>query len=73
MSNADVELLVLRRLIGETGGSDLRRAVGAVGNHALVHRVLAQTLDGLDANNTFMLGLVRQHRRARDITDSIDA
>jgi hypothetical protein len=32
-----------------------------------------QALDGLDADHAFMLGLVRQHRRTRDVADGVDA
>ena len=32
-----------------------------------------QALDRLDADHAFMLGLVRQHRRARDVADGVDA
>ena len=32
-----------------------------------------QALDGLDADHAFMLGLVREHRRARDVADRVDA
>ena len=32
-----------------------------------------EALDRLDADDAFMLGLVRQHRRTRDVADRIDA
>ena len=32
-----------------------------------------QALDGLDADDAFVLGLVRQHRRAGDVANGIDA
>ena len=32
-----------------------------------------QALDRLDADDAFVLGLVRQHRRAGDVADGVDA
>ena len=66
-------LLVLGRLLGQADRSDLRRAIGAAGDHALVHRVRMQPLDGLDADDAFVLGLVREQRRTGDVADGIDA
>ena len=34
---------------------------------------IGHTGDFLDADDALMLGLVRQHRRARDIADGVDA
>ena len=48
-------------------------AIGAAGNEVLVHGVRMQALDGLDADHALMLGLVRQHRRACDVADGVDA
>ena len=43
------------------------------GNQRLVHRVRLHALDRLDADDALVLGLVRQHRRARDIADGVNA
>jgi hypothetical protein len=48
--------------------------VGAARDHGLVHRVdVGNAGDLFDADDTFMLGLVGQHRRAGDIADRVDA
>ena len=39
----------------------------------LVHGVRVQALDRLDADDALVLGLVGEHRRARDIADGVDA
>ncbi len=53
---------------------DLRAAVGAAGDFELVHRVdVGQAGDLLDADDRLVLGLVRQHRRAGDVADGVDA
>ena len=72
-ADPDVELLVLCRLLGEADRSDLREAIGAAGDEQLVHRMRMQALDRLDADHAFMLGLVREHRRPRDVADGVDA
>src|ERR1700722_13310297 len=71
--DANVELLIFRRLFGQTNRGDLRRAIGATGNHQLVHRVRMQSLDRLDADDAFVLGLVRQKRRTGDVADGVDS
>jgi hypothetical protein len=48
-------------------------AIGAAGDLQLVHRCGLQALDGLDADDALVLGLVRQHRRAGDVADGVDA
>ncbi len=70
--DADVEFLLLRRLLGQPDRGDLRRAIGAAGNKPLVHRMRMQALDGFDANDAFMLGLVREERRAGDVADGVN-
>src|SRR5580704_3714464 len=72
-ADADLDLLLLSRLLGEADGGDLRRAIGAAGNEPLVDRMRMQSLDRLDADDAFVLGLVRQERRAGDVADGIDA
>src|SRR3569832_1529717 len=72
-ADADVELLLLRGLLGEADGGNLRRAIRTAGDHRLVHRVRIEALDRLDADDAFVLGLVRQHRRAGDVADGVDA
>jgi len=72
-ADADIEFLIFRRLLGKTDGSDLRRAISAAGDHLLVHGMRMQALDRLDADHAFVLGLVRQHRRAGDVADGVDA
>src|SRR6516165_551406 len=72
-ADANVELLVLGRLFGESDRSDLRRAIRASWNQEFIHRVRMQALDGLDANHAFVLGFVRQKRRAGDIADGVDS
>src|SRR5207244_11258541 len=57
---------------GETDGGYLRIAIGTAGNEILVRGVRIQALDGLDADHALMLGLVREHRRPRDVADGID-
>src|SRR5262249_35085271 len=72
-ANADVALLLLGGLLGEADRGDLRRAIGAAGNEALVHRMRLEALDRLDADDTFVLRLVRKQRRARNVADGVDA
>src|SRR5262245_6477570 len=72
-AHPDVEFLLLRSLLGEADGRDLRRAISAAGDHRLVHRVRVEALDRLNANDAFMLGFVGKHRRTCDIADGIDA
>ena len=48
-------------------------AVGAARDQVLVHRVRLHPLDRLDADDALVLGLVRQHRRTRDVADRVDA
>src|SRR5690606_5577581 len=52
---------------------NLRIAVGTARNLRLVERLDLQALDHLDRRHALMLGLVRQHGRAGDIADGIDA
>src|SRR5262249_27137395 len=59
--------------LGEPDGGDLRIAVGAAGNEVLVDGVRMQALDVLDADDAFVLGLMRQHRGTCDIADGVDA
>src|SRR5688572_15863470 len=68
-ADPDLKLLLLRRLLGEAHRGDLRRAIGAAWNQALVHRVRVESLDRLDADHALVLGLVRQHRRTGDVAD----
>src|SRR5579859_3456316 len=72
-ADADVAFLLLGGLLGEAHRGDLRRAIGAAGNEPLVHRMRLQSLDALDADHAFMLGLVREQRRAGNVADGIDA
>src|SRR5579862_2763464 len=73
VTNADVELFLLAGLFGETDRGDLRRAIGAAGNEQLVHWMLMQPLDRLDADDAFVLGLVRKERRPGDVADGVNA
>src|ERR1700735_137381 len=70
--DANLQLLVLRRLFGKTDRRDLRRAIGAARDHPLVHRMRIQALDTFDANDAFMLGLMGEQGRPGDVADSID-
>src|SRR6185437_10342515 len=72
-ADADVELLVLARLLGQPDGGDLRRAIGAAWDHQFVHRVRIEALDRLDADDALVLGLVREHWRPGHVADSVDA
>src|SRR3984893_13946630 len=58
--------------LGDANGSHLRIAIGATGNHRPVHRMRIESLDRLDADYPFMLGLMREHGRAGDIADRIN-
>ena len=71
--DADFAAALFRFRFGQTDRGDLRVAIGAAGNEVLVHRVRMQALDRLDADHALMLGLVRQHRRAGDVADGVDA
>src|ERR1700722_3373748 len=72
-ADADLAAAFFRPRLREADGSNLRRAIGAARNHVLVHRVRVQALDGFDADDALMLGLVRQHRRPRDVADGVNA
>ena len=72
-ADADLDLLLLGRLLGQADRRDLRRAIGAAGNEPLVDRMRIEPLDRLDADDAFVLGLVREQRRAGDVADGIDA
>ena len=73
-ADADVVPGFLGLGFGEADRGDLRMAIGAAGDHQLVHRMdVRHAGDLLDADDALMLGLVRQHRRAGDIADGIDA
>ena len=63
----------LGRRLGQADAGDLRVAVGAAGNLELVEGMRVEPLDGLDADDALVLGLVRQHRRPRDVADGVDA
>src|SRR5882724_6054054 len=68
-ANPHIALLLLGGLLGETDRGNLRRAISATGNEALLHRMWLETLDRLDADDAFVLGLVRKQRRARNVAD----
>ena len=72
-ADADFAATFLGFRLGQSDGGDLRMAIGAAGNEVLVGGVRMQALDGLDTDHALMLGLVRQHRRAGDIADGVDA
>ena len=57
----------------EANGGDLWMAIGAAGNLLFLHRVRGHALDAFNADDTFMFGLVGQHRRACHVTNGIDA
>ena len=63
----------LGRRLGEADAGDLRVAVGAAGDLELVEGVGVQALDGFDADDALVLGLVREHRRPGDVADGVDA
>ncbi len=54
-------------------GGDLRAAVGAAGHAQLVQRMRVEPLDGLDADDALVLGLVGEHGRTGDVADGVDA
>ncbi len=58
---------------GQADGRDLRLAISAARDQVLLHRMRMQALDRLDTDHAFMLRLVRQHRRACNVADGIDA
>src|SRR6185436_14692211 len=62
-SDPDIELLLLRRLFGETNRGDLRRAIGAARDQSRVQGMGLEALDRFDADNAFVFGLVRKQRR----------
>src|SRR5262245_53455341 len=72
-ADADIELVLLRRLLGKADGGDLRRAIGAARDEALVHGMRLEALDGLDADDALVLGLVREQRRAGNVADGVGA
>src|SRR5262245_65899874 len=72
-ADADIELVLLRRLLGEADRGDLRRAIGAARDKALVHGMRLEALDRLDADDTLVLGLMREQRRARHVADGENA
>src|SRR5882762_4540308 len=72
-ANPHIALLLLGGLLGETDRGNLRRAISAAGNKALLHRMWLEALDRLDADDALMLGLVREQRWACDVADGIDA
>src|SRR6266566_10078634 len=49
-ADSNVELLILRSLLGETDRSNLRRAIGASWDEPFIHRMRFQTLDCLHTN-----------------------
>src|SRR6185437_10562173 len=55
--------------LGQADARDLRLAIGAAGDLALVEAVHLEAGDGLDDDDALVLGLVRQHRRAGDVAD----
>src|SRR5215510_13482547 len=72
-ADANVELLLLGSLRCQADRGDLGRAIGAARNHQFVHRMRVQAFDRLDANDAFVLGLMRQHWGTRDVAYCIDA
>src|SRR5437870_9664704 len=72
-ADADIEVVLLRRLLGEADRGDLRRAIGAARDETLVHGMRFETLDRLDADDALVLGLVREQRRAGNVADGVDA
>ena len=72
---ADAHLIagILRLCFGEAHRGHLRVAIRAAGDLRFVGRVRMQALDRLDADHALVLGLVRQHRRPRDIADGVEA
>ena len=72
-ADLDREPQLLGLGLGEADAGDLRLAIGAAGDLALVHRVGVQALDRLDADHPLVLGLVGEHRRAGDVPDRVEA
>ncbi len=73
-ADADVAAQFLGLGFRQADRGDLRLAIGAARNLALVRRMhVRQAGDLLDADDAFMLGLVGEHRRAGDVADRIDA
>src|SRR5262245_30657781 len=72
---ADSELAPLRfgACLGQPDGGDLRAAVRTAGDAQLVEGMGGEALDGLNADDPLMFGLVCQHGGAGDVTDGIDA
>src|SRR5262245_29821997 len=71
-ADADIELVLLRRLLGKADGGDLRRAIGAARDETLVHGMWLEALDRLDADDALVLGLVRQQRRTGNVADGVN-
>src|SRR5262249_27615393 len=72
-ADADIELVLLRRLLGEADRGDLRRAIGAARDEALVHGMRLEALDRLGADDALVLGLVREQRRPRPAPPRVKA
>ena len=68
-----VELLVLALLLGEADRRDFGMAVRRVRDVAVVHSVRALAGEQLGQDDAFALALVREHRRAGDVADGVDA
>src|SRR5262249_20275196 len=72
-TDTDLAAALFRPGLGEADRGDLRIAVSAAWDEVLVEGMRVQPLDRLDTDHALVLGLVREHRRTRDITDGVDA
>src|SRR5260370_41141166 len=72
-ADANFDVFLFRRLLGQSDRGNLWRAIGAARNEALVHGTRVQALDCLDRDNPLMFGLVREQRRTGNVPDGIDA
>jgi hypothetical protein len=59
----------LRPSLRQTDAGDLGATLCAGGYLAAIKRVREKSLYSLDAGDAFVLGLVGQHRRSRDVAD----
>src|ERR1700730_10375097 len=71
-ADPDLNTQLSSSFLGEADRRDLRIAIGATRYHRRVQGVRIKTLDRLDANYPFMLGLMREPGRAGDVADRIN-
>ena len=73
LSNFVIELLFLALLLGHADRRNLGMAVRRVWNVRVIHSVRRLSRQQLGQHDAFVLALVREHRRAGDVADRVDA